>query len=102
MVRWCDGTYDYAQEAVGHARASDDGTDIGGPLLWGNSGRYKRGNAEAAATRSMHVVGLASSVNSSRCIETVRRLMQQLKPRTAMLRAKLASAGYAPAPVPQE
>jgi hypothetical protein len=37
-----DGTYDYALQAIGHARAYD-GTDVGGPLLTGNSGRYNCG-----------------------------------------------------------
>jgi hypothetical protein len=43
-------------------------------------GELERQNVEGAAARSLHVVDLAGSVNSSRCIETVRDLQKRLKP----------------------
>jgi hypothetical protein len=43
-------------------------------------GELERNNVEAAAAKSAYVVDLAASVNSSRCIETVRDLLRRLKP----------------------
>ncbi|WP_326562047.1 hypothetical protein [Micromonospora sp. NBC_01796] len=40
----------------------------------------QRTDVEGAATRAAHVVDLASSVNSSRTIETVRDLQRRMKP----------------------
>ncbi len=39
-----------------------------------------RNDVEAAAATSLHVVDLAGSVNSSRCIEAVRDLQRRLRP----------------------
>jgi hypothetical protein len=39
-----------------------------------------RGNVEAAAAKSTHVVELAASVNSSRCLQTVQDLQRRLRP----------------------
>ncbi|HEX5741863.1 MAG TPA: hypothetical protein VFY17_09975 [Pilimelia sp.] len=39
-----------------------------------------RGNIEEAAAKAMRVVELAATVNSARCVETVRRLQHQLAP----------------------
>ncbi len=43
-------------------------------------GELERKNVEAAAATSTYVVDLAASVNSSRCVETVRDLLRRLKP----------------------
>ena len=43
-------------------------------------GDLRQGEVDAAATRGLRVVDLASTVHSSRCIETVRDLTKQLKP----------------------
>jgi hypothetical protein len=43
-------------------------------------GDLERRDVERAATKSLEVVELAASVNSSRCIETVRDLQRRLKP----------------------
>jgi hypothetical protein len=43
-------------------------------------GDLTRKDAEGAATKGMRVVDLAASVNSSRCIETVRDLQRRMKP----------------------
>ncbi|NJC68426.1 hypothetical protein HC031_01615 [Planosporangium thailandense] len=43
-------------------------------------GDLERRNVEGAAVKSLEVVDLAASVNSSRCIETVRDLQRRLKP----------------------
>jgi hypothetical protein len=43
-------------------------------------GDLRQGEIEAAAARSLRVVDLAGTVNSSRCLETVRDLNKQLKP----------------------
>lgn len=40
----------------------------------------ERRNVEAAASRALHVVDLAGSVNSTRAIETVRDLLRRMKP----------------------
>jgi hypothetical protein len=43
-------------------------------------GALTRNDVEAAAAKGVEVVHLAASVNSSRCIETVRDLQRRLKP----------------------
>lgn len=43
-----------------------------------------RGEVEAAAAKGMQVVDLAATVNSSRCLETVRDLVGQLQPYTGL------------------
>jgi hypothetical protein len=43
-------------------------------------GLVMKGQPEAAASKARHVVDLAASVNSSRCLETVRDLVQRLRP----------------------
>ncbi|MEW2386325.1 hypothetical protein AB0873_30225 [Micromonospora sp. NPDC047707] len=43
-------------------------------------GDLERGDVESAAAKSLHVVDLAASVNSSRCIATVRDLQGRMKP----------------------
>ncbi|MGH4025186.1 MAG: hypothetical protein ACRDRV_11470 [Pseudonocardiaceae bacterium] len=44
----------------------------------------QRGNIEEAAATGLHVVELAASVNSSRCISAVRNLQHQLLPYTSV------------------
>ncbi len=43
-------------------------------------GDLRQGEVDSAAARGLRVVDLATTVNSSRCIETVRDLTKQLKP----------------------
>ena len=43
-----------------------------------------RNDVETAALTDIHVVDLAGSVNSSRCIEAVRDLQRRLRPYTSM------------------
>jgi hypothetical protein len=43
-------------------------------------GDLRQGEGDAAAARGIRVIDLASTVNSSRCLETVRYLAKQLRP----------------------
>jgi hypothetical protein len=48
------------------------------------AGDLYRRDVEGAASKSLQVVELAASVNSSRCVETVRDLQRRLKPYAAL------------------
>ncbi|MCA1708875.1 MAG: hypothetical protein LC808_38610, partial [Actinobacteria bacterium] len=51
-----------------------------------------RNDVETAALTSLHVVDLAGSVNSSRCIEAVRDLQRRLRPYASVSEAQQFSA----------
>jgi hypothetical protein len=51
-----------------------------------------RNDVETAALTSIHVVDLGASVNSSRCIETVRDLQRRLRPYASVSEVQQFSA----------